>query len=314
MMADDEIGQGSENPGIDPEQQKLVAQLKEKISSSETKPQNGGQVAPDIPSLHLGSSVAETSPAPLESLADGDSDNEDSASAAESSGSENDALEDETSLSGRERIAEEPTDGNDGQEVLETETSASVDALSRNDFVPSAENNTSAPAAADGPGYADGGEISAGEPASLGTVASDEPSGEDTDQSADDESGNETPANTDFSTVYEPEAYDDIVSTAENSPLNIDVLANDVSWNGEAKTLTSVNLVSGSGSASIVGGEVSFDPGSDYDYLAVGETAEVLIDYVVEDGGGLTDTGRLTLTVTGSNDGPVVSNALADQS
>ena len=65
---------------------------------------------------------------------------------------------------------------------------------------------------------------------------------------------------------------------------------------------------------SIVSGAVQFDPGSDYDYLAVGESATVEIDYVVSDSGGLTDTGRLTLTVTGSNDGPVVSSSLADQS
>ena len=72
-------------------------------------------------------------------------------------------------------------------------------------------------------------------------------------------------------------------------------------------------FASGSGTASVVGGQVQYDPGSAYDHLAVGETATVEIDYVVEDAGGLTDTGRLTVTVTGSNDGPVLSSSLADQ-
>ena len=64
---------------------------------------------------------------------------------------------------------------------------------------------------------------------------------------------------------------------------------------------------------SIVDGEVRFDPGSSYDHLALGETAAVVIGYTVEDAGGLAGTGRLTLTVTGANDGPTVAAALADQ-
>ncbi|MGI9487619.1 MAG: cadherin domain-containing protein, partial [Geminicoccaceae bacterium] len=111
-----------------------------------------------------------------------------------------------------------------------------------------------------------------------------------------------------------PTAAADAAATAENASISVDVLANDSDPDaGDSLSLSSVTLVSGSGSASIVSGEVRYDPGSDYDHLAVGETATVEIDYGVEDGGGLTDTGRLTLTVTGSNDGPVVANALADQ-
>ena len=112
-----------------------------------------------------------------------------------------------------------------------------------------------------------------------------------------------------------PVALDDSAATAENASISVDVLANDTDPDaGDGQVLSSVTLVSGSGTASIVGGAVSFDPGSDYDDLAVGESAVVAIDYVVTDSGGLTDTGRLTLTVTGTNDGPVVSSSLADQS
>ena len=112
-----------------------------------------------------------------------------------------------------------------------------------------------------------------------------------------------------------PVALDDSAATAENASISVDVLANDTDPDaGDGQVLSSVTLVSGSGTASIVGGAVSFDPGSDYDDLAVGESAVVAIDYVVTDSGGLTDTGRLTLTVTGTNDGPVVASSLADQS
>ena len=112
-----------------------------------------------------------------------------------------------------------------------------------------------------------------------------------------------------------PVALDDSAATAENASISVDVLANDTDPDaGDGQVLSSVTLVSGLGTASIVGGAVSFDPGSDYDDLAVGESAVVAIDYVVTDSGGLTDTGRLTLTVTGTNDGPVVSSSLADQS
>ena len=72
-------------------------------------------------------------------------------------------------------------------------------------------------------------------------------------------------------------------------------------------------MASGSGTVTVVGGEVHFDPGAAYDHLAVGETATVEIDYVVSASDGSTDTGRLELTVTGSNDGPTVETALADQ-
>ena len=57
------------------------------------------------------------------------------------------------------------------------------------------------------------------------------------------------------------------------------------------------------------GNNVTFNPGSDFDFLADGETATVVIDYVVIDGNGGSDNSTLTITVTGTNDGPI---AVAD--
>ena len=57
-------------------------------------------------------------------------------------------------------------------------------------------------------------------------------------------------------------------------------------------------------------GSYTFDPGKDFDYLADGDTATTWVTYTTSDGGadGKTDTARLTVTVTGENDGPVAKD------
>ena len=58
-------------------------------------------------------------------------------------------------------------------------------------------------------------------------------------------------------------------------------------------------------------GRITFDPGSDFDFLAEGESATVVISYQVSDDAGepLSDQGSLTIHITGANDQPV---AVAD--
>ena len=55
-------------------------------------------------------------------------------------------------------------------------------------------------------------------------------------------------------------------------------------------------------------GSFSFDPGSDFQDLAAGETREVSFNFEVTDGNGGSDTETVTITVTGTNDAPVVSS------
>ena len=55
-------------------------------------------------------------------------------------------------------------------------------------------------------------------------------------------------------------------------------------------------------------GSYSFDPGEGYQDLGVGETAEVTFTYEVSDGQGGTSTATGTITVEGTNDGPVASD------
>ena len=65
----------------------------------------------------------------------------------------------------------------------------------------------------------------------------------------------------------------------------------------------------GEGSVSINSdGSYSYAPGDDFQSLAAGETQSVTFTYQVDDGQGGTDTAQATVTVTGTNDGPVASD------
>ncbi len=113
------------------------------------------------------------------------------------------------------------------------------------------------------------------------------------------------------------------VSGANDAPV-----ASDVSYSGPAEggmaqsfaysgtdtdttdTLTySVLTQPAEGSVSDNGdGTFSFDPGSDFQDLAGGETREVSFTYQADDGNGGTDSGTVTVTVSGTNDAPVASD------
>ncbi|MCG8511757.1 MAG: VCBS domain-containing protein, partial [Rhodospirillales bacterium] len=54
-------------------------------------------------------------------------------------------------------------------------------------------------------------------------------------------------------------------------------------------------------------GSYSFDPGSDFQSLGAGETEDVTFAYTVSDGTATSAAKTVTITVNGSNDGPVVS-------
>ncbi|MHC8509070.1 MAG: Ig-like domain-containing protein [Rhodospirillales bacterium] len=66
------------------------------------------------------------------------------------------------------------------------------------------------------------------------------------------------------------------------------------------------------GTVSVNGdGTLSYNPGAGFQSLGVGETAQVRIEYTIDDGNGGTDTAVATVTVTGTNDGPVASDDTA---
>ncbi len=105
-----------------------------------------------------------------------------------------------------------------------------------------------------------------------------------------------------------PVAVSDTGTTSENVAVSIDVLANDTDVdNGAYFTLDDVSVDDGYGSVSIVGNELFFDPGTDFDYLAEGQTTEVVVTYTMSDEHGAESSSTATITVTGTNDAPIAS-------
>ena len=103
-----------------------------------------------------------------------------------------------------------------------------------------------------------------------------------------------------------PVANVDSAMTDENTAITVDVLANDTDVDpSDTHTVDSVRVADGQGTATIVDNQLQWTPGTDFDYLAVGETATVVVDYTMSDNHGASSSSTLTLTVTGTNDGPV---------
>lgn len=86
--------------------------------------------------------------------------------------------------------------------------------------------------------------------------------------------------------------------TTENSPITVDVLANDSDSDNDTLTLSSTTVQSGNGSVSIIDGKILFDPGTDFDYLSAGQSQDVAVTYFVSDGKNSVE-GTLTITVNG---------------
>lgn len=105
-----------------------------------------------------------------------------------------------------------------------------------------------------------------------------------------------------------PVANPDVAAGTENQVLLIDVLGNDTDVDdGAALTVVSASAPAGQGTASIVNGQVQFDPGSSFDHLAEGATQIVVLSYTIQDEHGATSSSTVAVTVTGTNDGPVAN-------
>ena len=107
-----------------------------------------------------------------------------------------------------------------------------------------------------------------------------------------------------------PVAHADTATTGENQCVLVDVLANDTDVDiGHVFTLTSVDaLPAGQGTVTIQNNQLKFDPGTDFDHLAQGATATVIVHYTMSDEWGATSMSTATITVTGVNDAPVASD------
>ncbi|VAV98277.1 T1SS secreted agglutinin RTX, partial [hydrothermal vent metagenome] len=106
-----------------------------------------------------------------------------------------------------------------------------------------------------------------------------------------------------------PVASDDVGVLTEDEAFTLNVLNNDKDANTDSEQLFIVDATvdGGLGAVSHDGTNITFNPGSAYDYLDDGETETVTITYSISDGEGGTDTATLTLEIVGSNDAPVVN-------
>ena len=84
------------------------------------------------------------------------------------------------------------------------------------------------------------------------------------------------------------------------------MLGNDSDPDGDAlSTVPASGAGSNGGTFSIDGnGNVTFNPGADFQDLGPGETDTSTFTYTLQDADGATDTATITVTVTGVNDPP----------
>ncbi len=102
-----------------------------------------------------------------------------------------------------------------------------------------------------------------------------------------------------------PVAVDDLATTPEDTAVAIaaaTLLANDTDLDGDTLSVTAVGTAV-NGTVSLASGVVTFTPAANY-------TGVASFEYTVSDGA-LTDTGLVTVTVTGANDAPVAVDDLA---
>jgi VCBS repeat-containing protein len=92
--------------------------------------------------------------------------------------------------------------------------------------------------------------------------------------------------------------------------LDLSALGDDIDSDDDGSTLTyTVTGTPSEGAASIAGTALSFDPGADFQNLAVGETRDVVVEVTATDAHGATAVNNVTITVTGTNDAPTLSAA-----
>ena len=109
---------------------------------------------------------------------------------------------------------------------------------------------------------------------------------------------------------HAPTAHNDSAIGTQNSALQVNVLGNDSDPDfGDSLTLLSVGTPVGGGTASIVGNQLRFDPGSAFRHLADGVNASVTVNYTIADSAGAQSVATATIEVAGTNDAPV---AVAD--
>ena len=105
-----------------------------------------------------------------------------------------------------------------------------------------------------------------------------------------------------------PVVIEDTAATSEDSPVVIDVLANDSDNDlGDNLEVTGFDATSAAGAAISLGidGSLFYDPGALFQDLSAGQSVFDTFEYTAVDLGGATGTATVTVTVDGANDDPV---------
>ncbi|MFZ1416019.1 MAG: Ig-like domain-containing protein [Defluviicoccus sp.] len=104
-----------------------------------------------------------------------------------------------------------------------------------------------------------------------------------------------------------PDVRADSGRTDEETPVTIDVLANDGAA-GEALSIVSIDTAGARGTVSLgADGAITYDPRGRFEALAAGETATDRFSYIVANEAGGASTAEVMLTLTGVNDAPVAT-------
>ncbi len=101
-----------------------------------------------------------------------------------------------------------------------------------------------------------------------------------------------------------PVAGADAASTAEDTPVVIDVLANDSDAEGDPLTVTGASAPNGTVAIDPVTGALTYTPAANFH-------GNDTISYTLSDGNGGVSTGSVAVTVSAVNDAPVVANVTA---
>lgn len=96
---------------------------------------------------------------------------------------------------------------------------------------------------------------------------------------------------------HPPKAMNDTASTVKNTPVTINVVANDSDPDGDALTVTSVTSPSNGTAVNNGNGTVTYTPNSNY-------TGPDAFNYTISDGRGGTATARVSVTVRASSPAP----------
>ncbi|EEA96924.1 VCBS domain-containing protein [Pseudovibrio sp. JE062] len=101
-----------------------------------------------------------------------------------------------------------------------------------------------------------------------------------------------------------PFSYPVQITSSENGIIAVRVFFQDLDLSDTHSLVLNADEMIGT--AAVVSEDTfHYDPGTEFDYLAVGETATDTFSYSVTDAAGESSTSTVTITLTGQNDGPV---------